>query len=250
MKVWFWVLLDGLVAVLIINIIFFVMPTLGKLGESFAPTHTISVSAQGKTTAIPDIAQVSFSIVAQGANPNDLTTQNNDKMNKVIDFVSGKGVDKKDIVTSAYDLQPNYSYDRTTGKSSIFSYTLTQTVTVKIRDFSKIGDILAGLTPLGVNEVNGPNFTFDDPEKFLALARADAIAKAEEQAQDMVKAAGTSLGEIVTISENGQTPYPIYYKGLSAGVAADASPALPPSPVIQPGSQDIMDTVTIIYALR
>jgi len=248
-KFWFWVLLDVLILVLVLNVVFFVMPALDKLGRSFAPTHVITVSAQGKTTAIPDIAEVSFSIVAQGANPNDLTNQNNSKMNQVVDFVKSKGIDAKDIQTTSYNLQPNYSYDRTTGKSTIFSYTLTQTVSVKIRDFGKIGDILAGLTPLGVNQISGPNFTFDDPEKFMALARADAIAKAHEQAVDMVRAAGTSLGEIVTISENGQ-PVPIFYGARDAFGAAASGAAVPPSPQVQPGSQDITDTVSITYALR
>jgi hypothetical protein len=248
-KAWFWVLLNVLILALIINVFFFVMPTLDKLGRSFAPTHAITVSAQGKTTAIPDIAETSFSIVAQGTDPNALANENNEKMNAVIKFVKGKGVDEKDIQTTGYNLQPNYSYDRNTGKSSIFGYTLTQSVSVKIRDFSRIGDILAGLTPLGVNQVSGPNFTIDDPEKYMALARADAIAKVQKQASDMVRAAGASLGEIVTISESGQ-PYPIYYGAKAYGLGGADSAAVPPSPVVQPGSQDVTDTVTITYALR
>ncbi|MEK7181402.1 MAG: hypothetical protein AAB738_03685, partial [Patescibacteria group bacterium] len=55
-KKYFWIFLDILLAGLIINVFFFVMPTLDRVGESQAPIRTISVNAEGKTTVKPDIA--------------------------------------------------------------------------------------------------------------------------------------------------------------------------------------------------
>src|SRR5258708_21983815 len=89
-KTWFWVLLDVLLAVAVINVVFFVMPLLQHLGNGFYPARTITVSAEGKTTVSPDLAEVSLSVVSQGNNPEALTSNNNDKMSAVIQFRSQK----------------------------------------------------------------------------------------------------------------------------------------------------------------
>lgn len=249
-KILFWILLDALIVVAMINVIFFVMPLLGNLRDSFVSTHVITVTAQGKTTVTPDLAELSFSVISQGASPKALSTDNNTKMAAVMQFVDSQMIASSDIKTAGYDLQPNYQYDRKTGRSTIFGYTLTQMVTLKVRDLSKVADVLGGLAPLGVNQIGGVNFTFDDPEKFLAVARADAFAKVKEKAMEMASAAGASLGRVITISENGAPPVPIFYRGLSADVSMVGGGAAPSAPTIQPGSQDVTDSVTITYALR
>lgn len=248
-KAWFWILLDIFLGVLVISAVCFGMPALIHFNNSLATSRTITVSAEGKTTASPDIAETSFSVVSQGQNPATLSQNNIDKMNAVLQFVSAQGIAQADIKTTAYDLQPNYQWDKNTQRNYINGYTLTQTVSVKIRDLAKVADVLGGLAPLGVNQIGGVNFTIDNDEAVLALARADAFAKAEAKAQSMAAAAGVSLGIVVNVSENGVVPFPYYADktvyGMGGGVAASA-----PAPSIQPGTQDVTDNVTITYALR
>ena len=43
-----------------------------RWGSSLAPARELTVSAQGKTTATPDLAEVSFSVISQGSEPNAL----------------------------------------------------------------------------------------------------------------------------------------------------------------------------------
>lgn len=246
-KLWFWVLFDVLVAVAIVNVVFFVMPLLARWGSSFAPARTITVSAEGKTTATPDLAELSFSVVSQGKNPANLDASNNDKMNAVIQFVASQGIATSDIATTAYDLSPNYQYDTNANRNYVTGYTLTQTVSVKVHDLTKVASIIGGLTPLGVNQIGGVNFTFDDPEKFLAVARADALTKAKEKAAAMAAGAGVSLGAIVNVGENGVVP--IYQPRLEAATGMVAMPSVA-VPTIEPGQQDVTDDVTITYGLN
>jgi len=247
-KVWFWVLLDVLIVVLIVNVLFFVMPLLQHLGNGFYPARTITVSADGKTTVSPDIAQASFSVVSQGKNPDTLSTSNNDKMSAVVQFIKSQKVDEKDIKTTDYNLSPNYQWDKNTQRNYIVGYTLTQTVTVKIRDLGNVASVIGGLTPLGVNQIGDINFTIDDPEKFLSVARADAFNKAEAKAREMALGAGVSLGRVVSVGEYGNVPGPRPYltmadKTIGMGAAQSV-------PMIQPGTQDVTDSVTITYELR
>lgn len=258
-KVWYSVMVlvvaFGLVAIIMIA------PALSRWGAAQAPVRTISVSAQGKTTATPDLAEVSFSVITQGQNPDTISSDNNKKMSSVIDFVKSLNIASSDIATVGYDLSPNYQTQTTTGipslipgtmvttnESRIIGYTITQTVQVKVRDFAIIPKLVSGLTPLGINQVNGINFTFDDPEKFLSIARADALAKAKAKAGEMAMEAGTvSLGKVMTISEYGNVPM---YSAMNESVKAMAAGISSYAPTIAPGTQDITDQVNVVYELN
>jgi uncharacterized protein YggE len=248
-KHWFWVLLDALLAALIIGFLGVGLPTAVRFVAGVYPARTISVTAQGKTTVTPDLAEINFSVLTQGQNPQTLTTNNTEKMNAVLQFVSSQNIASSDIKTTGYDLQPNYQYDKNTLRNFITGYTLTQTVTVKIRDLTNVATVLSGLAPLGVNQIGGVSFTFADPDSLMAVARANAINKVKVQAQQMAYQAGASLGEVVSVSENGVAPGPIPYYNKAAYSTADSTMGGAPVPTIAPGSQDVTDNVTITYAL-
>ena len=251
-KLWFWVLMNALLASLIITILGVALPVAVQWASSIPSAKTVSVTAEGKTTAIPDIAEVSVSVVSQGQDPQAITADNTKKMNAVLDFVASKNIATSDVETSGYDLQPNYNVSTnsngiTNSGNTIVGYTLTQTATIKIRDLSNVSGVLAGLAPLGVNQIGGVSFTFDDTNTYLAIARADAIAQARTKALQMAQDAGTQLGAVINISENGITPLPRYYSATAASAGVSSAPV---APTIDPGSQDITDDVTITYALR
>lgn len=251
---------------------------IARWGNSFTPARTLAVSAQGKTTATPDLAEISFSVVSQGKDPNALNADNNQKMSAVITFVKSLGVASSDIATTDYNLSPNYENTTVTtpvgpipmnanegagaaiapvvsggsvivrNSTTISGYTLTQTVQVKIRDFTNIAKLLGGLSPLGINQIGGVTFTFDKPETFLAVARADAITQIKAKAAAMAGEAGVSLGEVVTVQEYGNIP--VYAMNAAVPMAEGASSMAAVAPTIEPGTQDVTDQVTMTYALK
>lgn len=248
-KTWFWVLLDAFLAALVIGLLGVGLPALVQWASSVPPARTVTVSAQGMTTATPDLAEITFSVVTTGQDPQTLETNNTNKMNAALQFLASENIATSDITTTGYDLEPAYNYNNTTQSNAITGYTLTQTVTVKIHDLTNVAAVLGGITPLGVNQIGGVDFTFNDPNEFVAVARADAMNKAEEEAAQMASEAGASLGEVVNVSENSiiPQPFPIYNMSVPAAMGASSVGA---SPNIQPGSQNITDNVTVIYALR
>lgn len=239
--------MDALLAVAIVNLVFFVMPAVRRLGESFAPAHTLTVTAQGKTLAAPDLAEISFSVVTQGANPSDLSNLNDQKMNAAIGFLESQGIATSDIATADYSLAPIYQSGKTVLRGGISGYMLTQTVTVKVRDLSKVASVLGGLAPLGVNQVGSVDFTFSDGNKALAAARADAFSLARAKAQEMAQEAGVSLGRPVSVAENSYLPQP-FYGAMDSAVALSAGSAAVPN--LQPGTREITDSVTIVYETK
>ncbi len=219
------------------------------------------VSGEGEVVAVPDVAEFTFSVITQGGTDiASLQKTNTDKTNTAIDFVKSEGVDAKDIKTQSYNLEPRYQYydcssvyledgrPRPCPPPEIVGYTVTQTVLVKVRDFSKAGGILGGVVDAGANSVSQLNFTIDDDEKVLAEAREEAIEKAKEKAEAIAEAAGFSVGRLLSISESGVYPRAVYYAkdmvyGMGGGEAAAA-------PSIEPGSQEVTVNVTLTYEIR
>ncbi|MCX6788316.1 MAG: SIMPL domain-containing protein [Candidatus Jorgensenbacteria bacterium] len=215
--------------------------------------RSFSVSAEGKSVSIPDIASFTFSLVTQGdKNLAKIQGENTDKMNKAIAFVKANGIADKDIKTESYSVQPRYQYSTCPPNggvcppAEIVGYEINQSVLVKIRDFAKIGDILAGVVNNGANSVSGFQFTLDNPTSAQDLARAEAIQKAKVKAEAIAKAGGFSLGRLLGISEGSNYPQPMYAYSTKAMAGADSAS----SPTVEAGSQETTVNVSLQYEIQ
>lgn len=218
--------------------------------------RSFSANGEGKAVAIPDVAQFTFSVITEGGKDiAQLQKANTEKTNKAIEFVKSNGVEAKDIKTQNYDLSPRYQYfscpvSRDESKpcppAEIVGYKITQTVLVKIRDFSKIGAILSGVVQSGANSVSQLSFEIDDPTAVQNQAREEAIKKAKEKAESIAKAGGFSLGRLLSIEEGGYSPQPIYSMMKSAAFGVDEAA----TPTIEPGSQEITINIILKYEIE
>ncbi len=203
----------------------------------------ISVSGQGKIYAKPDVAVLVLGVEDKGAKISDIVKDNTDKMNKIIKDVKDSGVDEKDIQTTQYTITPEYNWTERGGRIFV-GYVLTQQVTVKIRDFEKVGSILDKATTDGANAVGDLQFTIDSPEKVQAEARQKAIEQAKEKAKTLASQSGLKIVKLINVFEGGYYPQPIYAKGMGGAESVSAVPQ------IQPGQMEIDSTVTLTYRVR
>ena len=156
--------------------------------------------------AIPDVAQFTFSVITEGGKDiASLQQENTQKANRAIALLKNNGVEDKDIKTASYNLQPRYQYfSCPVGKNSsakpcppaeIVGYSISQTVSVKIRNFEKAGEILSGVVQSEVNSVSELSFTIDDKTEIENQARQEAIAVAIKKAESIAQAGGFKLGQ-------------------------------------------------------
>jgi uncharacterized protein YggE len=227
--------------------------------QSFSPEsgwNTLTVSAEGKATGIPDVAQVTFSVTTEGK---DAATAQGDtikKMDDITTYLLDKGVEKKDIQTTGYNVYPRETYNCTNRmvpcNPTIIGYTVSQQVTVKIREVAKAGEILGEVVTKGATNVSGPTFVIDDASELEDEARAEAIDKAKERARTIARQSGIKLGKLIGVSDDGSGPMPYAMDGRGGAemdmmVKNQAAPAMPN---IQPGSQEVFKTVTLTYSIR
>src|SRR3989344_2863339 len=250
-----------IIGVLIVAIVLGVLGVIAyrnSKSAEFSNYRSFTVTSDGRAIALPDIAEFSFSIITEGGkNIADLQRTNTDKTNKAIEFLKSNGIETRDIKTQNYNIEPRYNYFPCPPYTSagicrpaeITGYSVSQSIHVKMRDFSKIGILLTGVVSNGANSVSALTFTIDDPAKVQNKARAEAIARAKKKAESTAEAGGFSLGNLLSIEEGGvyaPTAYRSLYSKEAAGYGGDI--ALP-APVVEPGSQEVVVNVVLRYEI-
>lgn len=205
-------------------------------------TDLFQVSGSGEATAPPDTAKISVGVTESASSVLDAQTKVNSKAKKIIDSIKKLGVNEKDIKTTNYSVNPDYSFDRT---QKVTGYTVSQSLEVKT-DIDKINQVIDSSTSNGANVAGGIEFVLND-EKQLQLensARKEAVEKAKKKAKGLAEATGIKLGRIIDVSQSsGQTPRPVFLESKTD----QAEPAQPTN--ITPGESKIEVTITLTYQI-
>jgi len=195
---------------------------------------TMQMSGHGEIMAKPDTAYVTSGVTSQAATAKDALAANTADMTALIGVLKDAGVAEEDIQTSGFAVNPNYIYSDQRDANGyqlppkISGYTVTNSVTVHVRDLSILGTMLDKEVSVGANTINGINFAVENPSALYDQARKAAFADAKGKADLYADAAGVGLGAIENISENQgytQPPQPYLYKATAA--AADRSAPVP-----------------------
>lgn len=274
----------GIMAVLLITAILYIAAltysTILKskfIGRDITAATTINVSGNADVYASPDLAVMDFSVQSEAKTVAGAMSDNNTKMNAIGAAVKALGVDAKDLQTTNFNISPRYDYVRQVvtppvplstpgaggvsagsasspvteyypnGKQVLAGYDVTATLTVKMRDLSKVGDIIQAATTAGANQAGSLQFTIDNPDALQAQARQQAIDKAKAQAQELAKQLGVRLVRIVSFSENGVRPMVFNAKSVAMDSAVGAAV---PAPAIETGQNKISDSVSITYEIQ
>ncbi len=206
------------------------------------------VTGEGKATAIPDVANISFGIENSGRSLKQAQNEVNQKSQDLVSALKKLGIDEKDIKTSSYNIYPESDYNQ---KPPIVNgYRVSINYLAKIRDVEKVNDVLTTVTGSGANVVGKISFDLSDEARTKATqeARQDAVSKAKESAQSLASASGVSLGKIINVSEpsNDFNPRPLYSMDAKAGLGAGNQIA----PDIQPGTTEVDIIVSLSYEVR
>lgn len=234
----------------------------GYVGVNLDTTSTINVDGTGSAFSVPDIATFSFSVNENAKTVAEAQTKATTKMNLALKLVREQGIADKDISTQSYNISPHYEYQSAncprvsetssvtycpSGKSVLTGYDVSQSILVKVRDLTKAGDIFSKIGSAGVQNLNGLDFSVDQPEKIQAEAREKAISAAKSKADKLAKQLGVKLVRVISFSENnGSYARPMYMtaKAMGGDMVSAAAPEIPT------GEQKITSTVSITYEIQ
>jgi uncharacterized protein YggE len=163
----------------------------------------LDVSAEGRTTRVPDVATIRAGVVSQATTAAAALADNAQRMNRVLAALKKAGVAPRDIATATVGLAPQYRY-ADNQPPAVTGYQATNSVSIRFRDVAKSGAILDALVAEGANQIDGPNLSIDQPDAALDEARADAVKRARARAEIYARSAGMRVSRIVSITENGE----------------------------------------------
>ena len=179
----------------------------GSSGETIAmvpaPTdsavNTITVNSNEKVNVVPDIAEVVYSVQTESPDAAGCQQQNTEDVNKVVELLTGLGVEEGSIQTTGYYMNPRYSWSNDT--QTLIGYEATTTLTVSDLLIDSLGDILTQSVNAGVNNIQSISYLSSNYDESYQEALRLSIEAAKTKAEAMAQAAGCQLGGITQLRE-------------------------------------------------
>lgn len=216
------------------------------INDSFNKTPaTITITGYSKINYIPDEAVITAGVLIEGQDPKDIQIKSDNLMKGLVNFLKEEGIEEKNLKTTRYNLSPKYDFEN---YNQIIGYSLEQTLEVKLKDFSKVGEIVAGLTRNGANEIKGLSFVLsDEAEKNLKKeARELAIADAYQNLDNLKRSLNIKNIKLIGFSEDGNQP--ITYQRFDATLQNEYLKS-PISPILA-GENEFVSNVYLVFELR
>jgi uncharacterized protein len=205
--------------------------------------RTLSVSGEGRAHAAPDTAILAVGVQSLGKTLARTSAEANERMQRILDALAKAGIPAKDVRTIGHEVSIERPWqDGRPGP--VTGYRVATSAEVRVRDLRQLGPVLDQVVAAGSNEVSGLRLVKDDPSAEQQRALSDAVARAREKAEVIARAAGVSLGEVLSVAESAAGP-PVPYPVRTLGMAEARGGA----PVAE-GELEFTAQVAVVFAIR
>ena len=171
-----------------------------------APARVVSVVGEGQVDTVPDMAIVALGVTHDAKTAGMAMEQVDADIAALLTALAGLNVEARDVQTNQLNVSPIWS--DSVNARRIIGFLARNTVSVRVRNLDTLGRVLDAALAAGSNTFNGLQFTLQDPSALEAQARAAAVRDGMAKAAQLAKAANATLGQIITISEQGSLGRP------------------------------------------
>lgn len=207
------------------------------------PEARLVVVGEGTVSVRPDHAHVVSGVTTRAKTVKEASETNSRVMAAATSALIQSGIAQNDIRTSRFSLQPVYAPQEPPNEPKLIGYSVSNQITINIRNINKVGDILDRLVTAGMTNVGGISLLVSDQSKALDQGRAAAIADARRKAEIYAQASQLHIGEVAWVTED---------TGFAPPVAVRASalaPAMATSVPIAPGEDTLHVRVTVGFTV-
>lgn len=207
---------------------------------------TLTVTGEGTATAVPDMASFSTGVVSEAKTAREALDANTAQVAGMIAAIKEAGIEARDISTSGFSVQPQYQPPKKDSNEAprITGYEVRNTVSVRVRDLSRLGDLLDKVVTSGANQIGGISFDIAEPQAMQEAARVAAVKDARRQAEIMAEAGGVRLVRIVNMTgEAGMRPMP---RMAAAPMMMKMDSAVP----VEAGESESRANISITYEIE
>jgi uncharacterized protein len=191
-----------------------------------AQPNTVYVGADGKFESAPDTAQIQFNVSVQDETSQAAFQRASKNVEQVRQVLRTNGIEPKAATIGFLSVQPVYEWKP---KQRVIGYRVTTDVTLKLKEFSKVGPITQQLADANVSETQTLSYTLENIDDAKNKAVEDAYRRARTSAETLARASGRTLGDLsyasVDTFENPRVVMPRMARAMSA--MANAAPPAP-----------------------
>lgn len=217
----------------------FLAPQIASAEES---EREIVVTGHGSVSVAPDMATIFVGVSAQARLAEAALAEASEKGRGVLAQLEAQGIETRDIQTRNVSLNPQFARSNDGSIPRTIGYLATLDMSVHVRDFDRLGEILDAVVSDGANRMNGLSFGVKERDALETEARAAAVQDAQSRAQTLAVAAGVKLGDVLSISEGGAAvPF-----AADRAMMMEARAAVP----ISGGEIDVNANVTMVFAIE
>ena len=160
----------------------------------------LSVSGSGMVQSTPDQATITIGVVTQGLTAGDAQQENAVKATAIHEALRTLGIEDKDIKTEEYNFRPEYN--REGNERVIVGYTTSNTIRVRVRDVTMVGDVVDTVLTSGANTIHSLDFSIRDTNALRQKALESAVKDAREKANAIAHALGSRIIGVQHVTEN------------------------------------------------
>jgi uncharacterized protein YggE len=212
-----------------------------------AQPNTVLVGADGKFEANPDTALVQFNISAQQDNSRAAYDQASKAAEQVRQILRNNGIDPAAAQIGYFSIEPVYDYKP--AKRKLVAYRVNVSVSLKLKDFTKIAPIVQQLSDGDVSGDQSISYTLDDIDAAKTKAVEDAYRRARASAEALAHASGRSVGELSYASvDTFENVRPMPMQPMARMSAMAAAPA--PTEEFSPQTISVTAHVNAMFTLK
>ncbi|CAM3005592.1 SIMPL domain-containing protein [Paenibacillus sediminis] len=209
--------------------------------------NVINVVGKGEISVKPDVAYLSIGVEASATAADEAQKKNAAVIQKINTLLKGTWkIADKDIKTSQFYVQPNYTYNDKEGQK-VKGYTAMHILQVTFRDLDNVGKLLDDASKAGANRIDNIRFAVEDPDQFETQVIEKAMANADVKAGAIAKAAKRQVGIVLNVTQ-GSVDTPIFME-QSYAVAKVADTASMPTN-IESGEIKVSTQLSVQYEMK
>ena len=178
--------------------------------------NTVLVGADGKFEADPDTVLVQFNIDAQNEALQAASDRAKQAAEQVRELLRKNGLDPKLAQIGQFVVSPVYDYK--SPKRKLVGYRVNSSISIKFKDFAKVGPLTNDLFNLDVTDSQSVNYILEDPDAAKVKAVDDAMRKTRQLAEAVAQSSSHTLGTLSYASVDVSEPGPDYATNVQGHV--------------------------------
>ncbi len=210
-------------------------------GAESATPPSISVDAEGKVTALPDMATLTLEVETQAAAAKAAAQANARQTDGLLQAVKKALGPPDKLRTLGYSLMPVYSAKDKSAPPEIKAYRALNRLEVKVLEASRLGEVIDTAFQNGATRINGPFWGHSRLEELQRQAAVNALERARSLAEALAQAAGLKIKGVDKISTG--IRFIPFRAGRESLMMAKAAPPTP----IEAGEEEITAHLQVVF---